>query len=45
MRRRVDEAEPPKAFKGMPITLISAALVSLSFMCFAGVADNLFGVL
>ena len=45
VRRRVDEAEPPKAFKGMPITLISAALVSLSFMCFAGVADNLFGVL
>ena len=34
-----------QAFKGMPITLISAALVSLSFMCFAGVADNLFGVL
>ena len=45
VRRRVDAAEPPKAFKGMPITLISAALVSLSFMCFAGVADNLFGVL
>lgn len=45
VRRRVDETEPPKAFKGMPITLISAALVSLSFMCFAGVADNLFGVL
>ena len=45
VRRRVDEAEPPKAFKGMPITLISEALVSLSFMCFAGVADNLFGVL
>ena len=45
VRRRVDEAEPPKAFKGMPITLISAAFVSLSFMCFAGVVDNLFGVL
>ena len=45
VRRRVDEADPPKAFKGMPITLVAAAFVSLSFMCFAGVADNLFGVL
>ena len=45
VRRRVDEAEPPKAFKGMPITLSSAAFVSLSFMCFAGVVDNLYGVL
>ena len=45
IRERLDFEDVPKAFKGMPITLISAALVSLSFMCFAGVADNLFGVL
>lgn len=44
VRRRVDEAEPPKAFRGLPITLIAAAFVSLSFMCFSGVADNLFGI-
>lgn len=44
VRRRVEEANPPEAFKGLPITLISAAFVSLSFMCFAGVADNIFGV-
>lgn len=45
VRRRVDEADPPRAFRGMPITLMSAAFVSLSFMGFAGVVDNLFGVL
>lgn len=44
VRRRVEEANPPKVFRGLPITLISAAFVSLSFMCFAGVTDNLFGV-
>ncbi len=45
VRRRVEEAEPPRAFRGLPITLISAAFVSLGFMCFSGVVENLFGVL
>ncbi|MBR3226037.1 MAG: RnfABCDGE type electron transport complex subunit A [Atopobiaceae bacterium] len=43
VRRRVEEAEPPEAFRGMPITLISAAIVAMSFMGFAGVVDHLFG--
>ncbi|MCI9551387.1 MAG: electron transport complex protein RnfA, partial [Oscillospiraceae bacterium] len=30
-------------FKGMPITLISAAIVSVSFMGFAGIVENLLG--
>ena len=43
VRRRLEEAEPPEAFRGMPITLISAAIVAMSFMGFSGVVDHLFG--
>lgn len=43
VRSRVAEAEPSKSFEGLPITLISAAIVSLSFFGFSGVIDNLFG--
>lgn len=41
VRERIDAADPPEILKGLPITLISAALVSLSFMGFAGIADGL----
>lgn len=44
VRRRVEAAEPPQVFRGMPITLIAAAIVALSFMGFTGVVDHLFGV-
>ena len=43
VRSRVAEAKPPKSFEGLPITLISAAIVSLSFFGFAGIIGNLFG--
>ncbi len=33
----------PTPFKGIPITLISAALLSLSFMGFSGVVEGIFG--
>ena len=42
VRSRVAEAEPPKSFEGLPITLISAAIVSASFYGFAGVVEALF---
>ncbi len=32
----------PKALQGLPITLVSAAIVSLSFMGFGGIIENLF---
>ncbi|MGM9631628.1 MAG: electron transport complex protein RnfA [Eubacteriales bacterium] len=32
----------PKAMQGLPITLVSAAIVSLSFMGFGGIIENLF---
>ena len=43
VRSRVEEAEPPESFRGLPITLVSAAIVSLAFFGLAGVVGNLFG--
>ena len=43
VRRRVEEANPPKCFQGLPITLISAAIVSLSFTGFGGIVEHIFG--
>ncbi len=44
VRSVVEKADPPECFKGMPITLLSASIVSVSFMGFAGVVDNLLGL-
>ncbi len=44
VRRRVEEAYPPESFKGMPITLVSAAIVALSFTGFGGILENIFGL-
>ncbi len=43
VRGRLETAKTPKCFEGLPITLVSAAIVSLSFMGFGGVVTNLFG--
>ena len=43
VRGQVESSEPPKSFEGLPITLISAAIISLSFFGFNGVIENLFG--
>ena len=43
VRSRVEDAEPPKSFEGLPITLVSAAIVSLSFFGLTGIIDRLFG--
>jgi len=42
IRGQVASADPPEAFKGVPITLISAAILSLAFFGFEGVIENLF---
>jgi electron transport complex protein RnfA len=42
IREQTENADPPEAFKGVPITLISAALLSLAFFGFEGVIENLF---
>ena len=44
VRRRVEQAQPPKCFEGLPITLVAAAMVSLSFMGFGGIVSAIFGV-
>ncbi len=36
IRERVDKTDCPKAFKGVPITLIAAGLLALAFMGFSG---------
>ena len=36
IRERVDKTDCPQAFKGVPITLISAGLLALAFMGFSG---------
>ncbi len=36
VRERLETADIPEAFKGMPITLIAASLVSVTFIGFAG---------
>ena len=42
LRSRIDENEVPKNFRGVAITLIAASFISLAFMGFAGIVDNLF---
>lgn len=42
VRSRLENAKPPKAFEGLPITLIAAAIVSCAFFGFAEIAENLF---
>ena len=44
VRIKVEAARPPKIFKGMPLTLIAAAIVSLSFTGFGGIVENIFGI-
>ena len=41
VRQRVENANPPESFKGLPITLVSAAITSLSFMGFGGMVENI----
>ncbi len=42
VRSRVETADVPKSFQGLPSILIAASIVALSFMGFAGVVDGLF---
>ena len=42
VRKRLEDAQPPKCFEGLPITLVAASVTSLSFMGFGGVIENIF---
>ncbi len=41
VRSRIEKADVPKSLQGLPITLISASLVALSFLGFSGFVDKL----
>ncbi len=44
VRGRLERCNVPKAFAGMPITLVAASIVSLSFVGFGGLVDGIFGI-
>ena len=37
VRTRIEKSDIPETFKGVPITLVAASIVSLSFMGFSGI--------
>ena len=43
VRARLERCNVPETFKGMPITLVAASIVSLSFLGFGGLVDGIFG--
>ena len=44
VRKRVEACDAPGPMKGLPITLVAAAITSLSSMGFGGIVENLFNV-
>lgn len=43
VRSRIEGCNIPKALQGLPITLIAAAITSMSFLGFQGLVEGLFG--
>ena len=37
LRSRMEHVDPPKAFRGFPLTLIAAGLLAMAFSCFSGI--------
>lgn len=44
VRSKIEGADIPETFKGLPVTLIAASITSLSFLGFGGVVENMFPV-
>ncbi len=42
LRSRINEANIPAPFRGLAVTLIAASFISLAFMGFSGIVENLF---
>jgi electron transport complex protein RnfA len=40
LRERIDVADVPMIFRGIPIALITAGFMALALMCFAGMVRN-----
>jgi len=43
IRSRIDQADVPLYFRGVPAALIALSIMSLAFMGFSGVAEGIFG--
>ena len=41
VRSRIENSPAPRSFKGLPVTLVAAAIVSLAFFGFTGVVEGL----
>ena len=41
VRSKISATAPTKAFQGLPVTLIAASIVAMSFYGFAGIVENL----
>ena len=44
VRSRIESSDPPASMKGLPVTLVSASIVSLAFYGFEGVIEGLLGM-
>lgn len=44
VRARIENCPAPKCFRGIPITLVAAAIVAMSFNGFGGVFETLLGI-
>lgn len=42
IRSKIDESAVPESLKGLPVTLIAASFLALSFLGFDGIVENLF---
>ena len=42
LRSRINEYGVPVPFRGLPVTLIAASFISLAFMGFGGIVENIF---
>lgn len=43
VRSRIEDNDAPACFQGLPITLVAASILSVSFFGFTGVVENIFG--
>ena len=43
VRGRLESCDIPKFMQGLPITLVAASLVAVSFLGFTGIVENIFG--
>ncbi|MCL1952409.1 MAG: RnfABCDGE type electron transport complex subunit A [Oscillospiraceae bacterium] len=43
VRSRMEHGDIPKAFEGLPATLVASSIVSLSFLGFGGIVEKIFG--